>query len=176
MWVIKGVTHCGSDKSTPPVSGLKGPNLVVTGVWRSSSDWEILRFVPADKASWFPQNDCHMHSVPPDLVSLSLDVSVQPLTFLHLKSKQNKYQGLVQLVFGKGPVWISVATVLVDNLPRKDERFLYGSLNLRFRYSLRSAHTVYLCVLCESENKQRLFPYTTLIDWFLWTRELTENT
>jgi len=25
---------------------------------------------------------------------------------------------------------------------------------------LRSAHTVYLCVLCGSENKQRLFPYT----------------
>ena len=31
----------------------------------------------------------------------------------------------------------------------------------------RSAHTVYLCVLCGSENKQRLFPYTTLTDWFL---------
>jgi len=32
---------------------------------------------------------------------------------------------------------------------------------------LRSAHTVYLCVLCGSQNKQRLFPYTTLTDWFL---------
>jgi hypothetical protein len=31
----------------------------------------------------------------------------------------------------------------------------------------RSAHTVYLCVLCGSQNKQRLFPYTALIDWFL---------
>jgi hypothetical protein len=30
-----------------------------------------------------------------------------------------------------------------------------------------SVHTVYLCVLCGSENKQRLFPYTTLTDWFL---------
>ena len=30
---------------------------------------------------------------------------------------------------------------------------------------LRSAHTVYLCVLCGSENKQR-FPYTALTDWF----------
>ena len=30
---------------------------------------------------------------------------------------------------------------------------------------LRSAHTVYLCVLCGSENKQRLFPYTTLTEW-----------
>ena len=32
---------------------------------------------------------------------------------------------------------------------------------------LRSAHTVYLCVLCGSENKQQLFPYTALTDWFL---------
>jgi len=32
---------------------------------------------------------------------------------------------------------------------------------------LRSAHTAYLCVLCGSQNKQRLFPYTTLTDWFL---------
>ena len=30
---------------------------------------------------------------------------------------------------------------------------------------LRSAHTVYLCVLCGSENKQRLFSYTALTDW-----------
>ena len=30
----------------------------------------------------------------------------------------------------------------------------------------RSAHTVYLCVLCGSQNKQRLFPYTTLTGWF----------
>jgi len=28
-------------------------------------------------------------------------------------------------------------------------------------------HTVYLCALCGSQNKQRLFPYTTLTDWFL---------
>jgi hypothetical protein len=32
---------------------------------------------------------------------------------------------------------------------------------------LRSAHTVYLCVLCGSQNKQRLFPYTALTDWLL---------
>jgi len=30
---------------------------------------------------------------------------------------------------------------------------------------LRSAHTVYLCVLFGSENKQRLFPYKALTDW-----------
>jgi len=32
---------------------------------------------------------------------------------------------------------------------------------------LRSAHTLYLCVLCGSQNKQPLFPYTTLTDRFL---------
>ena len=31
----------------------------------------------------------------------------------------------------------------------------------------RSAHTLYLCVLCGSQNKQPLFPYTTLTDWFV---------
>ena len=32
---------------------------------------------------------------------------------------------------------------------------------------VRSAQTLYLWVLCGSENKQRLFPYTTLTDWFV---------
>jgi hypothetical protein len=32
---------------------------------------------------------------------------------------------------------------------------------------LRSTHTVFLCVLCGSQNKQRLFHYTTLTDWFV---------
>ena len=31
---------------------------------------------------------------------------------------------------------------------------------------LRSAHTMYLCVLCRSENKQPLFHYIALTDWF----------
>ena len=31
---------------------------------------------------------------------------------------------------------------------------------------LRSAHTVCLLVLCGSENKQWLYPYTALTDWF----------
>ena len=37
-------------------------------------------------------------------------------------------------------------------------------------YILRSAHTVYLCVLCGSENKQRLFHCTALTGWFLQLR------
>ena len=35
---------------------------------------------------------------------------------------------------------------------------------------LSSAHKVYLCVLCGSQNKQPLFPYTTLTDWFVLHR------
>ena len=38
-----------------------------------------------------------------------------------------------------------------------------GSLNV----ILRSSSALYLCVLCGSRNKQRLFPYTALTDWFL---------
>jgi len=68
------------------------------------------------------------------------------------------------------------------NLPLSiSERFLILCLALQFgntlepaRYKevehdpiLRSAHTVYLCVLYGSENKQRLFPYTTITDRFL---------
>jgi predicted GNAT family N-acyltransferase len=33
--------------------------------------------------------------------------------------------------------------------------------------AVRSAHTVYLCVLCGSENKHRLFHCTALNEWFL---------
>jgi len=29
---------------------------------------------------------------------------------------------------------------------------------------------LYLCLLCGSQNKQRLFPYTVLTDWFVWLR------
>jgi hypothetical protein len=36
--------------------------------------------------------------------------------------------------------------------------------------AVRSARTLYLCVLCGSENKQRLFHYTALTGWFLKPR------
>jgi hypothetical protein len=38
---------------------------------------------------------------------------------------------------------------------------MYRQLNIQQLYVL------YLCVLCGSENKQRLFPYTALNDFFL---------
>jgi len=44
---------------------------------------------------------------------------------------------------------------------------MYHQFNIQQFYVL--PHTVYLYVLCGSENKQRLFPYTTLTDWFFIT-------
>jgi hypothetical protein len=38
------------------------------------------------------------------------------------------------------------------------------------QFSIQQSHilpTLYLCVLCGSENKQRLFPYVALTDWFV---------
>jgi len=56
--------------------------------------------------------------------------------------------------------------VVNGNCHFQAQRSLYVPLGLAFTI-LRSAHTVYLCVLCGSENKQRLFPYTALTDWFV---------
>ena len=36
--------------------------------------------------------------------------------------------------------------------------------------AVRSAHTLYLCVLCGSENKQRLFHCTALTGWLIFRR------
>jgi len=44
---------------------------------------------------------------------------------------------------------------------------VYCAVRARSLYIiLRSAHTVYLCVLCGSENKQWLFPYITLTGFY----------
>jgi len=49
----------------------------------------------------------------------------------------------------------------------RDMECVYCAVRTGYLYIiLRFAHTVYLCVLCGSENKQRLLPYTTT-DWFL---------
>jgi len=43
--------------------------------------------------------------------------------------------------------------------------YVYHQLNIQQLYVLPTQ--LYLCVLCGSENKQRLFLYTTLTDWFV---------
>ena len=42
--------------------------------------------------------------------------------------------------------------------------YMYHQFNIQQFYVLP---THYLCVLCGSQNKQRLFPYTALTDWFV---------
>jgi len=47
--------------------------------------------------------------------------------------------------------------------------YMYRQFNIQQFYVLH--HTVCLCVLCGSQNKQRLFPYTTLTVWFFFITE-----
>ena len=50
-------------------------------------------------------------------------------------------------------------------LDKDSVHFMYRQFNIQQFHFL--PHTVYLSVLCGSQNKQRLFPYTALTDWFL---------
>ena len=50
-------------------------------------------------------------------------------------------------------------------LDRGCVQFTYRQLT--FSNSTFCPHSLFLCVLCGSQNKQRLFPYTALTDWFL---------
>ena len=45
---------------------------------------------------------------------------------------------------------------------------MYRQFNIQQFYV--QASQLYLCVLCGSENKQRLFPYTALTVWFVKPR------
>jgi len=47
---------------------------------------------------------------------------------------------------------------------------VHDEANRRFPKLLSSVQTVYFSVLYVSQNKQRLFPYTALTDWFLKPR------
>jgi len=51
------------------------------------------------------------------------------------------------------------------NILKPSGYYMYRQFNIQQFCFL--PHTVYLCVLCGSQNKQRLFPYTALTDWFL---------
>ena len=50
------------------------------------------------------------------------------------------------------------------NLLEPTGHYMYHQFNIQQFCILP---TLYLCVLCGSQNKQRLFPYTALTDWFL---------
>ena len=76
-------------------------------------------------------------------------------------------------------VWISEQTAIIyiysinwlvfitEIQPFTAQWSLYVPPVLTFNNSTFCPHTVYLCVLGGSQNKQPLFPYTALTDWFL---------
>jgi hypothetical protein len=43
--------------------------------------------------------------------------------------------------------------------------YMYHQFNIHKSFVLPTQ--LYLCVLCGSQNKQQLFPYTALTDWFV---------
>ena len=59
---------------------------------------------------------------------------------------------------------IFVGRMVKINPLKPSGQYMYSQFNIQQFYVFP---TVYLCVLCGSENKQRLFPYTALTDWFL---------
>jgi hypothetical protein len=68
-------------------------------------------------------------------------------------------------------VWISEQTAIISLhsinwLVFVTETVCVYCAALTESLNIRSAHTAYLCVLCGSQNKQRLIPCTTLTDWF----------
>jgi hypothetical protein len=72
------------------------------------------------------------------------------------------------------PYWIN-KFVMDNNVHRSHKKFMLTHLKPSGHYIYhqcnihefnRLPHTMYLCVLCGSQNKQRLFPYTALTDWF----------
>jgi len=62
------------------------------------------------------------------------------------------------------PVVLKRYTVLLINSLQASGHYMYRQFNTHKFYVLP---TQCICVLCGSENKQRLFPYTALTDWFL---------
>ena len=53
---------------------------------------------------------------------------------------------------------------IISNPLKRSGHYMYHQFNIQQFYVLP---TLYLCVLCGSENKERLFPYTALTDWFV---------
>ena len=71
-------------------------------------------------------------------------------------------------------VWISEQTAIISLYTinwlvfiTETECLLRGTDWVFIYNCMFCPHRLYLCVLCGSENKQRLFPYTTLTDWFV---------
>jgi len=60
---------------------------------------------------------------------------------------------------------VTICTARCSRYVQHTGHYIYQQFNIHKFYVLPTQ--LYLCVLCGSQNKQRLFPYTTLTDWFL---------
>ena len=136
----------------PHVEG--GPVSHTTGdvTWRSSTPWRIRQWGKTAR-----------HSCNPYVLSLRRQVWLLGYHCAHHENNlfcQNKWS-LGRLV--------SFIRQYVNDrfLARHNPVVTICTARCNIPKILRSAHTVYLCVLCGSENKQRLFPYTALTDWFV---------
>jgi len=76
-----------------------------------------------------------------------------------------KYESRYRLVvFGAMGYCIFTGDPKHFNLLKPTGYVMHHQFNIQQLYALP---TLYLCVLCLSENKQRLVPLTALTDWFL---------
>ena len=72
---------------------------------------------------------------------------------------------IVKRQYGANRVVCCVCYCEFFNDLKPSGHYMYRQFNTHKFYVLPTQ--LYLCVLCGSQNKQRLFPYTALTDWFL---------
>ena len=70
------------------------------------------------------------------------------------------------LITEMGCVYCVVRTAFICNPSNPSGYYMYSQFNIHNSTFCPHSVRTYLTVLCESENKQRLFPYTALTDWF----------
>jgi hypothetical protein len=96
------------------------------------------------------------YKVPPILVKLSLN-----LDMLNRFSKNLQISNFIKILPVGAELFHADGRTETTNLIVAFWNFVISKRNSMFR------HTVVLSVLCASENKQRLFPYTASTGWFL---------
>ena len=62
-------------------------------------------------------------------------------------------------------IFLSSQVIHRDSTSNPSGHYMYHQFNTQQLYVLPTQ--LYLCVLCGSENRQPLFPYTTLTEWFV---------
>ena len=71
------------------------------------------------------------------------------------------------------PLWtVRTAVHQINSVMNVEQFYAFDVYNVPFidvkpSVNVNIDYRVYLCVLCGSDNKQRLFPYTALTGWFV---------